>query len=499
MSDPGGSATKGSGTADHWRHDEAAAKAVRKAVVKAGGLSNWRVTELLNHFSLYHLTPDVRDRIQRALDHVEVECDPGLTEAVATNGALSADRYKANRFYAVRLSTLENTREASASNSIAVYDVGHGTISEAGLDELGQTGPVWVDVDASAADRNELLGVVGQLVRRSTANAEAGRIAGEIVQEVLRADFRPHPDVYDDLASILSVSAFAVACEEATVGDPGDERRSKAGALTFRLVEFASGPDWLITVRHPGERFAGSGRIGVEDSLPEGRCAGIERAALLAAGRRRWARATRRRDQTPEQPALTASDLGILLLHEVADTSRRVIRVLEAWLDQWELVAERDPVRLERATPTAVRALSDELRARLRFFQDARRENPTEAWFPDVQDDAEADHVFGVFRRDLDELDGLAQRLRTAFEVLQARQGDRLRRHIEIVTFIFLVPALITGVFGANTNVPGENEWWGFELMFGAMVALTTVLWILLWRPRWLRRVWDALPRTSSD
>lgn len=53
---------------------------------------------------------------------------------------------------------------------------------------------------------------------------------------------------------------------------------------------------------------------------------------------------------------------------------------------------------------------------------------------------------------------------------------------MEAVGFILLFPALILGVFSANTNTPGDSTWWGFAFMLVAMAGLTYGAW------RFLRR-----------
>jgi Mg2+ and Co2+ transporter CorA len=41
------------------------------------------------------------------------------------------------------------------------------------------------------------------------------------------------------------------------------------------------------------------------------------------------------------------------------------------------------------------------------------------------------------------------------------------------------VPTLIAGVFGSNTQIPGQGEWWGFGLLVLLMVAGATGAWLL--------------------
>jgi Mg2+ and Co2+ transporter CorA len=59
---------------------------------------------------------------------------------------------------------------------------------------------------------------------------------------------------------------------------------------------------------------------------------------------------------------------------------------------------------------------------------------------------------------------------------------ERRGRRVESVGFILLFPALILGIFSANTNTPGAGTWSGFGAMILVMVALTLAAYRYLLR-----------------
>jgi Mg2+ and Co2+ transporter CorA len=49
-----------------------------------------------------------------------------------------------------------------------------------------------------------------------------------------------------------------------------------------------------------------------------------------------------------------------------------------------------------------------------------------------------------------------------------------------LVAGLVLVPTLVVGIFGANTELPGEGSWLGFVLMIALMLVLAglSYLWL---------------------
>jgi Mg2+ and Co2+ transporter CorA len=57
-----------------------------------------------------------------------------------------------------------------------------------------------------------------------------------------------------------------------------------------------------------------------------------------------------------------------------------------------------------------------------------------------------------------------------------------LQDNLAKVTALILVPTLIVGLFGANTQLPGEDQWTGFGLMVGLMLVSALAVYMLLVR-----------------
>jgi len=69
-----------------------------------------------------------------------------------------------------------------------------------------------------------------------------------------------------------------------------------------------------------------------------------------------------------------------------------------------------------------------------------------------------------------------------ALEVAQESQAsdERFQRTISILGAVIVGPALVAGVFGANTALPGKNGWWGFAIMIASMALSALVLLAIL-------------------
>ena len=74
-----------------------------------------------------------------------------------------------------------------------------------------------------------------------------------------------------------------------------------------------------------------------------------------------------------------------------------------------------------------------------------------------------------------------AQQLKLAQSSAAAQ--ERLQGALALVTSVLLVPTFIAGFFGANTEVPGQGQWWGFVLMVVLMVLGAIATWLAI-RPR---------------
>jgi Mg2+ and Co2+ transporter CorA len=212
----------------------------------------------------------------------------------------------------------------------------------------------------------------------------------------------------------------------------------------------------------------------------------------------------------------TSGDLGTGLAIALIETLPPAYRVIEAWLQRWELDYYRARCQAAHGEPHHIRddvttlnnllSLVTEFR-RLVATQDNARGMTTEApWYPDVkatQLDAEADRIldgtgdklqllFDNIRADMElvSMNAIAEQAqasaRQAQEVAntaqlireQGKSDERFQQQLGNVTALLLVPTLIAGVFGANTQLPGGGRWIGFELMVLLMVLSSVAVFI---------------------
>ena len=73
-----------------------------------------------------------------------------------------------------------------------------------------------------------------------------------------------------------------------------------------------------------------------------------------------------------------------------------------------------------------------------------------------------------------------SQALRIARE--SQRSSEHFQRVVSVLGAAVVGPALVAGVFGANTALPGQGKWWGFALMLVLMAAAAAVIFRLLKR-----------------
>jgi hypothetical protein len=273
------------------------------------------------------------------------------------------------------------------------------------------------------------------------------------------------------------VSAFAVHADESEEG-ASDADASKAGALVVQLVEMLAGDGWMITCWHRSKRYEGAEEI--EEGPPLGR------DEVLQGVERWWV----------QGGLSTAGDLATLVLHELVLTYPSAARVMNSWLEQWELDFHRRFDKTERHTLIDVRSLLAELEDRLRAIERPETD-AADSWFTGFSTDKWPERVQKLLDRALSDLESIHSTLRSSLDLLavhataqqlrlaqqQAQQQEKLQGALALVTSVLLVPTLIAGAFGANTMIPGQGKWSGFVLMVILMVAGATGTWLLI-RPR---------------
>lgn len=330
-------------------------------------------------------------------------------------------------------------------------------------------GVLWVDIDLRAlggrADAaRELHGVLAPI---------CPGIADEMIEDVLDADLWPKRRRYGE---VRAVSAAAVVPEE-----PGPESRSLAGSLTFQLVEMLAGDGWLVTCWHAPRRFTGSEETPVEVEFRE-------HAQAIAEVEEAWA----------EGSGSTAGDLGLTVVEQLVDTYPNVRQSLFDWLEAWELDLYRrcdTDAPPDRKTLIELRALLFQYRKAIAPLN-AARGKAQHYWFADVTSSEEAERIDDRIDRALRVVTELTDRLRSALDLVQlqlaqsqGRKTERLQRKFEQIAAVLLVPTLVAGAYGANTDFPGVGEEWGTIAMFALMAAGGAFTLVLL---RWLRRREEA-------
>jgi Mg2+ and Co2+ transporter CorA len=156
------------------------------------------------------------------------------------------------------------------------------------------------------------------------------------------------------------------------------------------------------------------------------------------------------------------------------------LRALDAWLRQWELQSLHSAGAPEKATLITLRDMLSELESRIGFFAHPHGDDPVTGWFPHVTDAAEARHVLALVRRAIRQIERMEERVRDHLTAVASMEDERRSRRVEMIGFLLLFPALIAGVFGANTMIPWRDTWRGFWLMLGSMVLLTGGAYLLV-------------------
>jgi hypothetical protein len=446
--------------------DRERAVALAAQVASSDDGVTWRkVTTLLDVFGAYRLTNEVRARMESALAEAGIDAKPPLSEA--------------ERFETVRLTlhesngATEDARSRTVSRVLPVNEALKVTEWRPGAPpqarklfdlRLSTDAVRWFDVDVIHTEPDTVFEALGPLCPGLTQ---------QMVTDLFTVDPRPHVHSYTDAPHLRMVSAFAVHADESEEG-ASDAEASKAGALVFQLVELLAGDGWLISCWHRSKRYEGAEEIA--EGAPEGH------EAVFHGVERWWC----------DGGLSTAGDLGTLALHELVLSYPSAARVMLSWLEQWELDFHRRFDETERHTLIDVRSLLAELEERLRSLE-RPESDAMDSWFTGLSGDKWAARVNGLVERGLSDLDAIHATLRASLDLLgvhsaaqqlrlaqyQAEQSDRIQRGIGLVTSVLLVPTLIAGVFGSNTQIPGQGEWWGFGLLVLLMVAGATGAWLL--------------------
>jgi len=310
----------------------------------------------------------------------------------------------------------------------------------------------------------------------------------EMVKDLLSADAQPKVEPYGyERDGIRGVSAVAVIAHETPSGPEDPDGVSKE--LIFQLVETIVGGGWIITCWHPSQVFAGPAQVRQGHQ--------VLREPFLSHVRYRWLQNSGR--------VKTSSDLGMYLTRSLVDTYGASHRMIELWTKSWELdfygyLSDAKMETIQNATVEISNVLSlvGEFRRRLTAFHQARWATSDKAWFPRLSDlDGPTDEGTketnqvelldaAVHAAEM-KLDQLFESIRADMDLLMLRsvgtqQGssERLQRQLAKVTALLLVPTLIAGIFGANTQLPGGGSWLGFDLMIVLMICSSVGVYLTM-------------------
>ena len=323
----------------------------------------------------------------------------------------------------------------------------------------------WLDVDLRALEGMAPAERVPAL-RAAVAPVCPG-IDDHMLADLLEPDLWPKRRRY---GGVRAVSAAAVTPTEST--EPG----SRAGSLTFQVVEMLAGEGWLVTCWHAQRTFTGSEETPGVGELGDHRDVVDEITREFS-----------------ELERSTAGDLGLMIIDRLVDTYPDVRLALFDWLESWELDLYRrcdTDAQPDRRTLIELRAIVFQYRKALAPLNAARGKART-YWFADVSDESEAERIDDRIDRALRAVGELSDRLRSALDLVQlqlaqvqGRKTERLQQKFELVAAVLLVPTLVAGAYGANTDFPGLGAEWGTFAMLALMVLGGLGTFLLLRRLR---------------
>ena len=351
----------------------------------------------------------------------------------------------------------------SSTARIALCRPGEAPRTVSAAEARSGDGVVWLDIDLRAVRRRPE--AVAEL--REVIESLCPGIDEAMYEDLLDADLWPKRRRYGD---VRAVSAAAV------VPEASQDEASKAGSLTFQVVEMLAGERWFVTCWHAPRKFTGSEEAPATEQLSghEDAIADIERA---------W----------ESSSASTAGDLGLIVIEGLVDTYPDVRQSLFDWLESWELDLYRrcdTDAPPDRKTLIELRALLFQYRKAIAPLN-AARGKAQDYWFADVTKGEEAERIDDRIDRALRVVTELSDRLRSALDLVQlqlaqtqGRKTEKLQQKFELIASVLLVPTLIAGSYGANTKFPGLNEGWGTVAMVVLMVLGGGATFLFL---RWVR------------
>jgi hypothetical protein len=365
-----------------------------------------------------------------------------------------------------------------------------GDLSETGLDAIR-----WFDVDPRG--REPSIGAVREITE--LLRPWCPGLNEMIVRDLLTPDVQPKTETYgDERTGVRTVSVPAFVSRE--VADDDDDFDAVDEQLIVQIVELVVGPGWMITCWHSARTLLGSGVV--REGPP------LMREPFLDHVRHRWLHDAA--DVTGLEGAKEARDLAIYLARSLVATYGASLRMLQRWVSSWEVAfyktladqnpggrGERKSLKSAAVEISNFLAVVGEFSRSVNAFRLAGDEMPNDTWFADpAQPEVDpTEHVVSEQAKALEssveaaaeKLAHLYEEIRADMELLmiqsQARQqesSERLQGYLGKVTGLILVPTFVAGLFGANTALPGQGSWAGFELML-VLMALSAAIsyWVI--------------------
>ncbi len=315
----------------------------------------------------------------------------------------------------------------------------------------------WFDVDSGGECAGEIFALLSPACEG---------LREEMIEDLLTPDEEPNGKTYSG-CRIRLASSFSAAT---ILSDKERGRPGMFGFLRLEPMELLASDTWLITCVHPHRVFKGAHESAVAHTDSQEQA----RPQLAAELREHVAR------QWEAGPGTTGGDLGTLVLHELALSYVPAYRRLGTWLEDWELGlylqhhADRQTL-IDLWGSMAI--LRDWLNPLNRV---GLRTDPDRAWLC-VTDHARI-RVDDRIDKALKGLGELGTTLRATFALLHGQEAEHdrerrevLQRRMELIATGFLVPTLIVGFYGANTWIPGKDQYWGFWVMVAALVMFSLI------------------------
>jgi hypothetical protein len=304
-----------------------------------------------------------------------------------------------------------------------------------------------------------------------------------IVRDLLTPDALPKSETYgDERTGVRTVSVPALVSRE--IVDDDDDFDGVDEQLIIQIVELVVGPGWMVTCWHHSRTIVGGGEICLGPSLL--------REPFFSHVGHRWL------TDAAEGPK-DANELATYLSRSLVATYGASLRMLQRWVSSWEVnfyktlggpdgdPAERKSLKDAAAEISNFLAIVGEFSRSVNAFRLAGDEMPNDTWFSGPESGEQAKALRSAVDAAADKLAQLYDEIRADMDLLtiqsQARQqeaSERLQGYLGKVTGLILVPTFVAGLFGANTALPGQGSWGGFELMVVLMIVSAAVsYWVI--------------------